>query len=130
MGTVSTRNFALKLAGGALSLVVVCGTASAFTISDSLPSTPSQSTVSVYHEEVDAPKVDNVAWCRWGCGRRWGYGPGWGYRGWGWGGPAVVGGLAAGAIVGSALAAPAYGYYGGCWRQIWGPVGWYWTRIC
>ena len=31
---------------------------------------------------------------------------------WGWWGPAL-GGLAVGAIIGSALAAPAYGYYGG-----------------
>ena len=56
--------------------------------------------------------------------------------GWGWG----LGGFAAGAIVGSALAAPyyyaPYGYYGPypyapppcVWRRVWN--GYYWVRAC
>ncbi len=63
----------------------------------------------------------------------------WG-RGWGWGPGPVIGGLAAGAIIGSALAAPyyypyPYGYYGpypygpGCvWRNVWN--GYRWVRAC
>jgi hypothetical protein len=72
-----------------------------------------------------APQVDKV----------W-----WGYRGgrWGWWGPgAVVGGLAAGAIVGSAIAARPYYYgpgpgyaYGPCWRWVGGPWGPHWARVC
>jgi hypothetical protein len=58
--------------------------------------------------------------------------------------------LAAGAIIGGALASPyyyggyyggPYGYYGGpyayyggygdCWRErVWGPYGWRWHRVC
>src|SRR5262245_50406913 len=51
--------------------------------------------------------TSNIETVRWGWGGR-----GWG-RGWGWG---LGGGLAAGAIIGGALAAPYYyggGYYGG-----------------
>jgi hypothetical protein len=61
-------------------------------------------------------------------------GGGWG---WGWG----LGGFAAGAIVGSALAAPYYYPYGGyyapyayappppcVWRRVWN--GYYWVRAC
>src|SRR6266513_5046437 len=44
----------------------------------------------------------------WGHGG-WGHG-GWGHGGWGWGG--VGAGLATGAIIGAALAAPYYGAYG------------------
>jgi hypothetical protein len=63
------------------------------------------------------------------------------YRGWGWG-AAAVGGLAAGAIIGSALApryyGPAYGApvyydggYGPCWRQEVDAYGrWFWARVC
>lgn len=57
---------------------------------------------------------------------------------WGWGPGPVVGGLLAGAIIGSALAAPAYpyGYYGPyayapprCyWRTVWN--GFRWVRAC
>jgi hypothetical protein len=44
-------------------------------------------------------------------GGHWGhYGGHWGHGGWGWGG-AAIGGFAAGALVGSALAAPSYYYY-------------------
>ena len=77
---------------------------------------------------------------------RWGHGPG-----------PFFGGLAAGAIIGGALAAPyyyrgyyggPYGYYGGpyayyggpgpyayyggdCWRErAWTPYGWHWHRVC
>jgi hypothetical protein len=71
-----------------------------------------------------------------------------GWGGWGWGGPAL--GFAAGALVGSALAAPYYGgygygypygggyygyaapypYYGGgcAWRNVWN--GYTWVRAC
>jgi hypothetical protein len=65
---------------------------------------------------------------------RWG----WGGRGWGWGPGPVVGGFVAGALVGSALAAPyyypyGYGYgpypYGPCaWRTYWN--GYRWVRAC
>src|ERR1700756_4765324 len=44
-----------------------------------------------------------------GWGGGWGHG-GWGHGGWGWGGVGV--GLAAGALVGAALATPYYGGYG------------------
>jgi hypothetical protein len=62
----------------------------------------------------------------------------------GWGGPAIIGGLAAGAILGGALAGPRYGYYGyggdpyygsyaygGCGRyRVMTPYGWRWHRTC
>jgi hypothetical protein len=60
------------------------------------------------------------------------------HGGWGWG-PAVVGGLAAGALLGGAYAyGPGYGYYrpgyyayGDCYvRRRWTPYGWRWRRIC
>ena len=60
---------------------------------------------------------------------------------WGWWGPGpVIGGLVAGAIVGTALAAPYYPYgyygpypygppYGRCaWRTVWN--GYRWVRAC
>jgi hypothetical protein len=61
--------------------------------------------------------------------------------GWGWGPGPFWGGLAAGAIVGGALAAPYYGgYYGyypyGPYRPYYGPGcrrvwnGYYWVRAC
>jgi hypothetical protein len=76
---------------------------------------------------------------------RWG-----GHGGWHGGGGAFIGGLAAGAIVGGALAAPyyygdgpyygGYGYYGGpyaygaygaCYRErVATPYGWRWQRVC
>jgi hypothetical protein len=59
-------------------------------------------------------------------------------RPWGWWGPGpFVGGLVAGAVVGSALAAPyyyPYGYYGPspygpcAWRTVWN--GYRWVRAC
>ena len=42
-------------------------------------------------------------------GGGWGHG-GWGHGGWGWGGVGL--GLATGALIGAAIAAPAYGGYG------------------
>jgi hypothetical protein len=69
-----------------------------------------------------SPQIEKVWWCRWGrCG------PGWGWRpGWGWGPGAVAGGLVAGAVVGSAVAAP-----GPCWRSWVGPYGGvHWYRVC
>lgn len=63
-----------------------------------------------------------------------------GRGGWGWGPGPFIGGLAAGALVGTALAAPyyyggyypyPYGYYGGpypyrpcVWRRWWNGYGW------
>ena len=131
----SLRSRALLALGAAMSLVAGVGPAGAFGLGpEYLPAaTTDQTSVAVYREGVDAAKVENVWWCRWGrCG---GYGYGW-HRGWGWGAP-VVGGLAAGAIVGGALAAPYYAgpyypgpYYGGCWRRVWGYYGWRWVRYC
>jgi hypothetical protein len=88
-------------------------------------------------QSVAASQIDKV-WWRGGWGWRgggWGHrGWGWRGRGWGWGPAAVVGGLAAGAIVGSAIAGPPgyYGYgYGSCWRRVVGPYGgWQWQRVC
>jgi hypothetical protein len=64
------------------------------------------------------------------------------FKRWGWA-PALVGGVAAGAIIGSALAAPRYygpayygpGYYspdyGPCWRREIDPWGReFWARAC
>jgi hypothetical protein len=61
------------------------------------------------------------------------------FRRWGWGPAAIVGGVAAGAIIGSALAAPRY-YgpahygppdYGPCWRREIDPWGReFWARAC
>jgi hypothetical protein len=69
----------------------------------------------------------------------------------GWRGPGIIGGLAAGAIIGGALAAPYYyggygpGYYGGygpgyygygpgpsypCWRRSWNGYRWMRYRAC
>jgi hypothetical protein len=122
------RSRAMLALGAAMSLFAACGPAGAFAVSPEYLSAPTtdQSTIAVYREGVDAPKVDNVWFCRWGC-----RGYGW-RRGWGWGAPAVVGGLAAGAIIGGALAAPYYAgpYNGGCWRRAWGYYGWQWVRYC
>src|SRR5271170_3427518 len=130
------RSRAMLALGAAMSLFVACGPAGAFALSPEYLSAPTtdQSTIAVYREGVDAPKIDNVWYCRWGC-----RGYGWRHGGWGWRGPAVVGGLAAGAIIGGALAAPYYaggpyyggpGPYGGCWRRVWGYYGWQWVRYC
>jgi hypothetical protein len=129
----ASGNYAVKIAGAAMSLVAACGSANAFSVSDvTMPNSGNSSTIAVYHEGVDTPKLDNV-WCRWGC-----------RGGWGWRGPALLGGLAAGAIVGGALAAPYYGYggpyyggpyyaggyYPGCWRSQWTPYGWRRIWVC
>jgi hypothetical protein len=126
------RNHAMKIAGAAVSLIAACGPASAFTVSDlTAPAGPIKPTIAVYHEGLDAPKLDKVWWRRWG-----------------WGGPGLFfGGLAAGAVVGGALAAPYYyggpGYYGGyggpyyggpyypgCWRSVWTNYGWRRAWVC
>jgi hypothetical protein len=70
------------------------------------------------------------------------------WRRWGWGPVGILGGLAAGAVVGSAIAGPGYygygpgyyrpyygygpaGYYGDCWRRSWDYYGRpYWARVC
>jgi hypothetical protein len=90
-------------------------------------------------QSVSTSQIDKVWWRGgWGWHGGWhgGWRGGWGWRrGWGWGPAAVVGGLAAGAIVAGA-AAPYYGYgygnnYGPCWRQVVGPYGgWTWQRVC
>ena len=88
-------------------------------------------------------QIEKVWYCRWNCG---GWHPGWGYRagygwvpgwrgyGWqgpGWGPAAVVGGVAAGAIVGAAVAPPPVYYGGPCWRRWVGPNGGvHWRRVC
>jgi hypothetical protein len=75
-------------------------------------------------------QVDKVYW------RRWGHG--------GWGPGAVIGGLAAGALLGGAYAygpgygygpgyyayGPGPGYYDGCMRRVWGPYGPHWVNMC
>jgi hypothetical protein len=86
-----------------------------------LSASPAQAFAPVSKQQVESLNVETVQ-----------------YRGWGWGG-AAVGGLAAGAIIGSALApryygpGPAYydGGYGPCWRQEVDPYGrWFWARVC
>jgi hypothetical protein len=63
----------------------------------------------------------------------------------GWRGPAIFGGLIAGALIGGALAAPYYGYgpgygpgyygygpgpYQSCWRRSWNGYRWVGYRVC
>jgi len=70
----------------------------------------------------------------------WRHGGGWGRgRGFGWGAGALVGGLAAGALIGSYYGPGYYGYgpgyyygpgYDPCLRRVWGPWGWRWARVC
>src|SRR5262249_28092816 len=105
MGLPALCTRALRVAGAAAALFAFGAPAGAFTGADlPQPTAARQPTVALYQQGIDQPKLEQV-WCRWGCG-------GWGWhRGWGWRGGAVVGGLAAGALVGSALAAPYY--YGG-----------------
>jgi hypothetical protein len=125
-------NFSMATLVGAMMFAAPTGSASAFTLAS-----PSLS------PSLAAASVDKVWWrggWRGGWGWRgggWGWrggwggwrGPGWGWRGYGWGPAAVVGGVAAGAVVGSALSSPYY--YGPCWRQVVGPYGgWHWRRIC
>ena len=97
---------------GAAMLALPLSSASAFTLSSPSPGAT-----------AGASQIDKVWWRG-----------GWGWRGgrWGWWGPgAVIGGLAAGAVVGSALAAPRPYYgYGPCWRWVAGPSGPYWARVC
>ena len=63
----------------------------------------------------------------------------WRHHGWGWGPGAVIGGLAAGALLGGAYAynyGPYYGYgpgyygYDSCMRRVWGPYGPHWVDVC
>ena len=113
MSIKSSTICAVGAIAGAAMLGLSISPASAFTLSGPSLERP-----------VAFAQIDKVWWRGGGWGWRgggwrggWGRGPGWGYRGYGWGPAAVVGGLAAGAIVGSALAAPYYygpgpGYYG------------------
>jgi hypothetical protein len=63
----------------------------------------------------------------------------WRHRGWGWGPGAIIGGLAAGALLGGAYAygngyygyGPGYyGYDDGCMRRVWGYYGPHWVNVC
>jgi hypothetical protein len=84
------------------------------------PATAFTSPAPSLERSIVSSQIEKVWWRRWG-------------GGWGWGPAAVVGGLAAGAIVGSAVAGPRY-YgpgYGPCWRQVANPSGgYYWQRNC
>ena len=119
--TLASRSVA-ALAGASM-LALSLSPASAFTL-----------TAPSLEQSVASSQIDKV-WWRGGWGWGWHRGWGWRGRGWGWGPAAVVGGLAAGAVVGSAIAGPPpyYGgpYYGNCWRQVVGPYGeWRWQRMC
>jgi hypothetical protein len=97
-------------------LAALCGV---FSVAVSLdPASAFTSPAPSLERSIVSSQIDKVWWRR---------------GGWGWGPAAVVGGLAAGAIVGSAIAAPRY-YgpgYGPCWRQVADPSGvYYWQRIC
>jgi hypothetical protein len=126
MSLNALRNRAIGVAAAAMALFVV-SPANAFPVSDLAPTASApQPSIAVFREGIDTPKLDRV-WCRWGC--RGGY---------------FFGGLAAGALVGGALAAPYYygpgpyyyggpygypGYYGYgpgpyCWRSVWTQYGW------
>jgi hypothetical protein len=75
-----------------------------------------------------SPQIEKVWWCRWGrCGPGWSWRPGWGY----WGPSPFVTGLAAGSVVGAAVAAPVVAAPGPCWRRWIGPYGGvHWARVC
>jgi hypothetical protein len=116
MALRSLATYSVGAFAGASMLALALSPASAFTLSG-----PS------LEPTVASAQIDKVWWRGGGWGWRGGgwRGGGWGWRrgGWGWG-PAVVGGLAAGALVG--------GYYGGyygpgygrCWINRWG------YRVC
>ncbi|GEM_PF-6611453 len=132
MGFLAVRNRAVQFVVAAASLFTLGAPAGAFTISDLPPSASvRQPMVAVFQDSVDRPKVEQV-WCRWGCGAG-----------------AFVGGLAAGALIGGALAAPRYYYggpyygayydgpgpyyggpYPGCWRSVWTEYGWRRAWVC
>jgi hypothetical protein len=86
------------------------------------PATAFTLSSSAGREELLSPQIEKV-WCRWGCGGGWGWRGGhWGF----WGPGAVVGGLAAGAVVGAAVAGS-----GPCWRRVIGPYGGvHWRNVC
>ncbi len=110
-----TRTIGRQLAAIALlaTMTVQISPATAFTLSSS-----------VGGEKILSPQIEKV-WCRWGCGGGWGWRGGrWGF----WGPGAVVGGLAAGAIVGAAVAGSGPGP---CWRRVVGPYGGvHWRNFC
>jgi len=121
-----------KAAAAASALLMAGGPAGAFTFAGMAPTASAdRPKAAIYRQGVDAPKLERV-WRRWGC-----------RHGWGWRGPALLGGLAAGAIIGGAMAAPYYGYgpyyggpyyggpyYPGCWRSVWTAYGWRRAWIC
>jgi hypothetical protein len=115
MSLRSLATYSVGAVAGASMLALSTSPASAFTLSGSSLEPP-----------VASAQIEKV-WWRGGGGWRGGgwRGGGWGWRrgGWGWG-PAVVGGLAAGALVGGYYGGyygPGYGYgYGHCWRGPWG----------
>jgi hypothetical protein len=50
----ASGNYAVKIAGAAMSLVAACGSANAFSVSDvTMPNSGNYSTIAVYHEGVD-----------------------------------------------------------------------------
>ena len=106
---MSTRNSAAvaAIAGYAMLALFSFSPASALTLS-----APS------LEQPLASLQIDNVQWR--GCG--WGRCGGWRHHGWGWGPGAVIGGLAAGALLGSAIVAPGYygGYYGDYDRDYYG----------
>jgi hypothetical protein len=110
---MSVRNLSIIAAGA-----IVVGLASVPASAMTLPGPLMQTTLA-------SSQLDKVFW-RGGGWRGGGWHGGWrggGWRGGGWGwGPAVVGGLAAGALVGGYYGGyygPYYGY-GNCWRDGWG----------
>ena len=131
MVLTALRTRMMHVASATMALLAA-GPAGAFTVSDLSPGVAApQPSIAVFHEGIDAPKLDRV-WCRWGC--RGGF---------------FFGGLAAGALIGGALAAPYYyrpygpgpyyGYYGGpyyggpgpyCWRSVWTEYGWRRAWVC
>jgi hypothetical protein len=73
---------------------------------------------------VSAIAMPTAAEARWWGGPAWGWHAGWRGPGWGWGWRAPFwGGVAAGAVVGGAVAASSWG----CWRTTWN--GWRWVRV-
>jgi len=142
MSLRSLASHSIAALAGASMLALSFGPVSALTIAG-----PS------LEQSIASAQIDKVWWRGgWGWGGGWGWRGGWGYRGWGWRGPgwgwrgygwgpaAVVGGVAAGAVVGSAIAGPGYyygpgynygGYYGpGYYGSGWGWGGYWGPSLC
>ena len=108
----SERSFT-RLGGALISLVLIGDSVTpgfAF-----VPFSPSPT------ERFAPAQIEEVQWCRWGCG------PGWGF----WGPAAVAGGIVAGTIAGAAAVAAAPGYYAGpSPAYYYGPGPYYGPRPC